>query len=405
MSFELHYAAADDEVARFLELACLTYYHDDSPARREAARELLEANPDLAQQNIYTASCVGNSEAVRQMLDADSDLANRKGGPLDWEPLLYACYSRLNLAGQSTLDVARLLLERGADSNAHYMWGAQYKFTALTGTFGEGEVGPTNQPEHEQCEALARLLLEAGADPNDSQALYNRMFTPGNRCLEILLEFGLGSDARCNWLISEGDQLAPNPQQTLHYQLLWAIRHYHTERAKLLIDHGAEVSAPYSDGDKTPYELAMICGHTQIAEYLLSQGARPTELSTVDALAAACMGGDLDMASAILSIDPDWMMQLEQEHGELLHDAASEDRQEAVRTLVAAGFNVNHCTATTALHQAAWSGQLDMVKLLIELGADVTIRDKCHNSPALGWADFNNQTEVADFLRSRDNSC
>ena len=70
---------------------------------------------------------------------------------------------------------ARLLLSHGADPNAGFLWGATYAFTALTGAFGEGEDG-INQLPHPQCDALATLLLESGADPNDGQALYNRHF-------------------------------------------------------------------------------------------------------------------------------------------------------------------------------------------------------------------------------------
>jgi hypothetical protein len=64
----------------------------------------------------------------------------------------------------------------------------------LTGVFGEGELGPVRQPRHPHALALARLLLEAGADPNDGQALYNRMFEPDDDHLELLFEFGLGAD-------------------------------------------------------------------------------------------------------------------------------------------------------------------------------------------------------------------
>ena len=69
----------------------------------------------------------------------------------------------------------------------------------LTGVFGEGELGPVRQPRHPHSLALGRLLLEAGADPNDGQALYNRMFEPGNDHLELLFEFGLGTGDGGPW--------------------------------------------------------------------------------------------------------------------------------------------------------------------------------------------------------------
>ena len=68
-----------------------------------------------------------------------------------------------------------MLLTRGANPNAGFLYDGSYAFTALTGAFGRGEDWH-NQPPHPDVYALARLLLDAGADPNDSQTLYNRHF-------------------------------------------------------------------------------------------------------------------------------------------------------------------------------------------------------------------------------------
>jgi len=38
------------------------------------------------------------------------------------------------------------------------------------------------------------------------------------------------------------------------------------------------------------------------------------------------------------------------------------------------------------LHSAAWNGDLRMVKLLVDAGADVTARDPEHNNTPAGWA-------------------
>ena len=139
-------------------------------------------------RDIWHAACIGAADEVARILDADPSLIDARGGWFDWEPLLYAAYSRLDLPGRSTLAAARLLVERGANPNVCYMWGGDCRFTALTGAFGEGEQGPVNQPPHPEWEEFARLLLDAGADPNDGQALYNRMFSRDDRCVEMLLE-------------------------------------------------------------------------------------------------------------------------------------------------------------------------------------------------------------------------
>jgi len=156
-----------------LRLACLTYGADDV-ARHVRARELLAAHPGVARASIHTMAAVGDVAATRALLAADPSQARLEGGPFAWEPLLYLTYSRLDSPRlrHSTLDVARLLLGRGADPDAGYLWeGLTSPFTALTGAFGGGE-DAVNQPPHQHAMELARLLLEAGADPNDSQALY-----------------------------------------------------------------------------------------------------------------------------------------------------------------------------------------------------------------------------------------
>ena len=222
---------------RFVRLACLDY-QSDRVERHERARELFAEHPSLAVENIFTATTVGDSSTVTRMLQEEPSLAIARGGPHNWEPLLYASYSRLNSINpaNSTLEVARILLKHGADPNAGFLWDGQYLFTALTGAFGEGERGPKHQPEHQYCYQLARLLLEAGADPNDSQALYNRMFTGGTRHLEILFEYGLGKTTDGVWFQRLGNTLG-TPTEMLQQQMGWAAKYNQLERMKLLVEH------------------------------------------------------------------------------------------------------------------------------------------------------------------------
>ena len=198
-----------DPAEEFLRLACLTYA-DDQPERWDQARRLLDLNRTIVAGNVYVAAATADTGELRRMLAADPGAARREGGPYRWEPLLYLAYARHDpqISLDAVLGSARLLLGAGADPNAGYLWhGLPTPFTVLTGVFGEGELGPVRQRRHPHSIALARLLLEAGADPNDGQALYNRMFEPGNDHLELLFEFGLGAGDGGPWRRRLGDAL------------------------------------------------------------------------------------------------------------------------------------------------------------------------------------------------------
>ena len=382
----------------FLQLSCINYFTTDRPANYERARTMLAEDASLGSRDIWHASCVGDAEAVGRFLAADPELVNRPGGYFDWPPLLYACYSRVDAPGMSTYAVAQRLLEYAADPNAHYMWGGQYRFTALTGAFGEGEMGPVNQPPHPHWKALAQLLLDAGADCNDGQALYNTMFTPGSDCLEMLLQHGLNAGHKNNWLLEEGDELIDNDNQTLGYQLEWASRNHHVERARLLVDHGADVNRRV-DG-RTLYQWAWLTGHPDLAQYLADHGAETVELSDEQRFAGLCMSDDRDAARALRRAQPNLAGQTQAAMPELLPDAAASNRLDAVRTMLDLGFNPA-LPDRTALHQAAFHGHVDMAKLLIEKGANLSQRDAFFAATPMQWAVTAGQTELVAFLATQ----
>ncbi|MYA17820.1 MAG: ankyrin repeat domain-containing protein [Gammaproteobacteria bacterium] len=372
------YATHPGDNADFLMLSCLVYFQTDRPENRDHARAMLAKDPALATRDVWSAACVGDVGAVARFLDEDPTLVNRRGGYFDWEPLLYTCYSRLEVPGHSTLGVAGLLLERGADPDSHYMWGGQYRFTALTGAFGEGEMGPVNQPPHEHCLALAGLLLDAGADPNDGQALYNTMFTPGHESLAMLLDYGLTHEHRNNWRWAREDgEYTENPDRTLDYQLNWAVPKHHVERAKLLIDHGADATGRTSDG-RTLYEAAVRAGHPDLARYLADRGAETPDLDTSARLIGACLAGDAETARRMVENGPGLVERVQQAEPGLVVDAAGSNRMAAVQVMADLGFDLGRLADVAPLHQAAFQGHLAMVELLLAKGASLGVRDNHH---------------------------
>jgi hypothetical protein len=54
----------------------------------------------------------------------------------------------------------------------------------------------------------------------------------------------------------------------------------------------------------------------------------------------------------------------------------------------------------SALHLAAYRGELDRVRSLVAAGADVTAHDERFNKTALEWAEWSGRNEVIDYLKS-----
>ncbi|WP_128378509.1 ankyrin repeat domain-containing protein [Streptomyces cavernae] len=396
-----HQVPPGEDLSReFLRLACLTY-GDDYPGRTGEADQLLARHPEVATADVFTMAATGSAEPLAAALAAGPGLARSQGGPFGWEPLLYLTYARLAAPGDSVAS-ARLLLRHGADPNAGFLWdGIPSPFTALTGAFGGGE---GHQPRHPRGMELARLLLGAGADPNDGQTLYNLGLggafaddEAGTAHLELLLEYGLGQGDGGPWRTRLGPALQ-SPRRLLREELATAALRGGPRRARLLLAHGAEPDECGEHpvyGGRTPYELALLHGHTEVAEILAAAGATAT-LDGMDAFAAACMSADHE---AVAALGPEALARALAGHPELINRAAEHRNPAAVRLLAGLGFDVNHRGRATPLHEAAWNDDVETARVLIELGADLTIEDTEHHATPLGWAEYGGKRQVESYLR------
>jgi ankyrin repeat protein len=332
-------AVDGDPLARFLSLACLTYSPDDGPSRWSAAGEILRANPDLTGQSLHAAAAVGDASAVRRHLEDRKEDARGQGGPFGWTALFHLAASRV--PQHDPLTTALLLLDAGADPDAGYLWlGLPTPFTVLTLCFGEGEAGPGRQPRHPAGDQLARALLDRGADPNDAQTLYNRMFGRDDGHLRILLDAGLGHGDGGTWHRRLGEALE-SPVDMVQRQVDWARDHGFTERLELLATHS------FTDGRPMDSPSPWRPDHPEppIASAGTPDGVR--------VLAAA--GGDLD-----------------------------------------APFDGH-----TMLHHAAWIGDVELVQALLDCGADPEAVDAEHGTTPLGWAEYGHAEATAAILRVR----
>ena len=386
--------------SEFLRLACLNY-GDDDPDRLRRAAGMLDEHEWLATADVYTIAATGSLDAARELLADDPAAAARVGGPFAWEPLLYLTYARLPLgAGRSPLAVARLLLEHGADPNAGYLWeGLIPPFTALTGALGGGG----SIPKHPQELALARLLLEAGADANDGQALYNQGWgeSAGEEWLELLFEFGLGAGDGGPWRRRFGER-QDSPRKMLEDLLIAAAKHGFTDRVRRLLDRGVDprgelIQHPIYRG-RSPVQEAALNGHMDIVAMLVDAGA-VWEHDGVDELIAAAMSGDRGGVERLLVADPGLRERAIERCPDQLVRAAEQDSYEAVALLIGLGFDVNARSRTAPLHEAAMRGNVAVIRLLLEHGADPNLHDTGYDATPAGWAEHHEQPEALALLR------
>jgi len=128
----------------------------------DAAEAILAAHPEIA-NNIHVAAILGDDAVVRRLLAEDPQYAFQKAPPYDGDALVYLClskYLRLDPArSDGFLRTATALLDAGADPNTGFWTEGEHREfeTALYGAAGVAH--------HAE---LTRLLLERGADPNDS---------------------------------------------------------------------------------------------------------------------------------------------------------------------------------------------------------------------------------------------
>lgn len=400
-------AVADNRADEFIRLACLNY-GDDNVERREAARRLLAEHPEIARATIFTAATNADADEVTRRLAADPSLARAQGGPFRWTALFHLAYARHDpqVSADAVLQTARALLDRGADPNAGYLWhGLPTPFTVLTGAFGNGEQGPVEQPRHPHAQALARMLLEAGADANDGQALYNRMFGRDNDHLDLLFEFGLGAGDGGVWKGRLGPALE-SPKDMVQSQLWWAVTHDMGDRVRLLVEHGADANARWRDG-RPIVEWAAASGNVAIVDYLRQHGAVMTDRAPADALIAAAMAGDGEVIERLQATHPGVVDQARERRPALIVSAAAAGRLDVVRLLADLGFDVNALGRAdapvagaweTALHTAASEGDVALARLLLDRGADPNIHDARFDATPLGWAQHFEQPALVALL-------
>jgi len=229
-------------------------------------------------------------------------------------------------------------------------------YVAANGVEGFRQKTPKNAVQ------VATLLLDRGAEPDALAGMY------GGQCTTMSM------------LVSSSHPAEAGVQVAL---------------VDTLLDYGAAVDERGSGSWTSPLMTALVFGFLDAAQALVRRGAR------VDTLAAAAGLGKLDTVKQWLgaagAADRHRALALA---GQLGH-------VEVVRLLLDAGEDPNRYNPdgfhshATPLHHAALAGHDAVVRLLVERGARLDIKDTLWKGTPEGWAEYGGRKEIANYLRTR----
>jgi hypothetical protein len=224
---------------------------------------------------------------------------------------------------------------------------------------------------------VARLLLQHGADVNASTLGPN-----GGTTMGLVITSKQASDANVSGPLME-----------------------------LLLKHGAKLDLQSAAsvvpdwGGRNPLDLPLANHAPRAAEKMIELGAK------ADVCAAAALGR-MDLLRGCF--DEDGRLRSgSRRRGKRMSErdaiglamlyAYVRGQREAVDFLLEkdGNWDMTGVNNGTALHRAAWAGDLDMVQRLVAKGADTSNRDNPFNSTPLSWAQHNKQDKVFQWLAAQ----
>jgi len=374
--------------------------------RVDRATRLIDADPSLVTQDIWTAAVLGEVAAVRRFVDRDPSLALQPDPESGWTPLLAVCNSRWHQIdpgrGPGLCDVAALLLDAGASPDTSV--GTSPQFGHCSALYAAA--GLANHP------ALAELLLQRGADPDTPSALYHTAFHRDHVCLRMLLDHGARAEGldtlaaaisvddveAVRLLLGAGiDPSQPVPAEALgeRYAPDPPIGAVHAavecqcapEMVTLLLDAGADPAARGQDG-RSAHQLAVRSGDSELAALLRAHGA-DDDAADVDRFLGACVRADRAAAEGVLARVPGLRDELTAADYEAITFAADHGDVAAVALMLDLGFPRDAPVGddgATPLHAAAGAGAVNLVVYLVEQGADIEATDATWGATPLCWA-------------------
>jgi ankyrin repeat protein len=403
-----------DPIAAFIDAACVPLDSGHASGTLEPANAILAEHPDVASRSIHAAAILGDADEVRRCVASDPAAATATGGPRGWDALTHLCFSRyLRIDRARTngfVSAATALLDAGASANTgwterHHLPTPEWESAIY------GAAGVAHHPE------LTRLLLERGADPNDGETPYHAPETYDNAALKILVESGKLTDESLAtillrktdwhdyhaiaWLLARGvnpDHPTRWGKTALHNAIL---SDNDLRIVELLLDHGANPAAIASrpergspqPGHRTAIQMAARRGRGDVLDAFARRGVS-IELSGLERLLTACARHDAAAAQSLAASEPQAVSELQADGGRFLAWFAGVGNTDGVRLLLDLGvaadarfvegegyFDV--APDSLAIHVAAWRANHATLRLLLERGSPIDVRDGKGRSPLM----------------------
>ena len=277
-----------------------------------------------ARVDAHAAARLGMLDKLRELVAADPAVVAARGGD-GQTPLHVAC----------SVDIARFLLKHGADINALDI---------------DHESTPAQYMMRERRE-VARYLVSRGCRT------------------DLLMAAELGDLDLVRRLLDEEPSRIHVSVSREHFPMKG-------QRA------GGIIYIWTLGPNKTPHVLAHESGHPEVLWYLMERSPDPLKFSLALEL------GDNGLFNRLLAATPDMPKLLAPAERRRLADAAQNRNIEMVRRMLEAGWPVDSRGqhGGTALHWAAFHGQVEMTRLVLGFHPPLELVDFDFGGPPLGWA-------------------
>ncbi len=393
-----------DPRTALIKAACVPREGWHASGTLDEAQAILAAHPEVKDADIYTAAILGDETAVRRFITIDPRCASARGGPYDWDPITYLCFSRYlrldHARSAGFVRTAQALLDSGASANTCWFEKSHQPEPEFESAI-YGASGVARHPE------LTRLLLDRGADPNDGETPYHAPETHDNAIVEVLVESGrLTADSLATMLLRKADwhhyegikyllEHGADPNRQTHWGhtgLHQAIRRDNAlQTVEVMLDHGANPSLENRSDGKSAIAMAVHRGRGDVLDLFERRGVL-IDLHGVERLIAACARQDGAMVRSIAAAEPELVRGLLAGGGSLAARFAGNGNTDGLRHLLDLGVPVaapdqegdlffESTVGGTALHAAAWRARHDTVRFLIERGAPVDALDGKGRTP------------------------